>query len=155
LPKRWSDADRDRATAAVREAIGGSVTPAYARLARFIEDEYLSGCRESVGLWDSPDGDVHYAFRARMFTTTRHSPDEIHQIGLDEMAKIHRAMEAIRARVGFPGDLKAFFAYLKSDPKFRNTSAAGIVAGYWSIFEAIDARLPALFGRLPRTDYGI
>lgn len=155
LPKDWSEADRSRIAGDVRKAIEEGVTPAYVRLARFLEEEYLPDCRENVGLWDSPDGDAHYAFRARSFTTTALSPEEIHEIGLAEMAKTREAMDAIREKVGFRGDLKAFFESLKSDPKLKNASEAGIVSGYRAIFEAIDAKLPELFGRLPKTDYAI
>lgn len=155
LPKDWSEPDRMRAVDVVKSAIEEAVSPAYARFATFIESEYLPACRESVGLWDSPEGDPHYAYRAKSFTTTSLTPDEIHAIGLAEMARTRAEMEAIRTSVGFPGDLKAFFEHLKSDPKFKNTSEAGILAGYRAIFEAIDAKLPELFGTLPRTDYGL
>jgi uncharacterized protein (DUF885 family) len=132
-----------------------AVLPAVARLETFVESEYLPACRESVGLWDSPEGDVHYAYRARSFTTTTRTPAEIHEIGLKEMARIHKAMEAIREKVGFSGDLAAFFKHLKADPKLKNRSEAELLARYRSIFEGIDAKLPSLFGRLPRTDYAI
>ena len=79
--------------------------PGLRMLARFVAAEYVPACRESVGLWDSPDGDAHYAYRARSFTTTTLTPDEIHAIGLAEIAKIREAMEAIRVKVGFQGDL--------------------------------------------------
>ena len=155
LPADWAEADRARITAEVRAAIEGAVSPAFAKLADFVEREYLPACRESVGLWDSPDGAAHYAHLARKFTTTDLSPDEIHEIGLAEMARTRAAMEAIRVKVGFEGDLPAFFRHLKADPKFKNASEADILAGYRTIFERIDAKLPELFGRLPRTDYAI
>ncbi|SIO66125.1 Uncharacterized conserved protein, DUF885 familyt [Singulisphaera sp. GP187] len=153
--KDWPEADRDPATNAIRQAIADQVSPAYAKLAAFVETEYLPACRESVGLWDSPEGDVHYAYRARSFTTTTLSPEQIHEVGLAEMARIREAMEAIRTKVGFSGDLKAFFQQLKDDPKLKNQSEPEILARYRVIFEAIDAKLPDLFGHLPRTDYGI
>ena len=131
------------------------MSPAYARLARFLETEYLPACRESVGLWDSPDGEAHYAHCVRSFTTTALSPAEIHDIGLKEMAKTRAAMDAIRVKVGFMGDLNAFFKELKADPKLKNQSEQEILGRYTAIFEAIDARLPSLFGKLPRTDYAI
>ena len=155
LPKDWSDADRSKVAAEVRRAIEEAVSPAYAKFADFVESEYLPACRESVGLWDSPDGDIHYAFRARSFTTTNLTPDQIHAIGLREMVRTHEAMEAIRQKVGFAGDLKAFFKHLKSDPKFKNTNDSDILARYRTILGAIDAKLPELFGRLPRTDYAL
>lgn len=153
--KDWSEADRTHAADAVRQAIADKVSPAYAKLATFVETEYLPACRDIVGLWDSPDGDMHYAYRARSFTTTKLSPEQIHEIGLAEMARIRQAMEAIRKQVGFSGDLKAFFQNLKDDPKLKNQSEPEILGRYRAIFEAIDAKLPELFGHLPRTDYGI
>ena len=155
FPADWAEADRARITAEVRAAIEGAVSPAFAKLADFVEREYLPSCRESVGLWDSPDGADHYAHLARKFTTTSLSPDEIHEIGLAEMGRTRAAMEAIRVKVGFEGDLPAFFRHLKADPKFKNASEADILARYRTIFEQIDAKLPVLFGRLPRTDYGV
>ncbi len=98
---------------------------------------------------------MHYAYRARSFTTTSLSPEQIHEIGLAEMARIREAMEAIRKKVEFQGDLKAFFQHLKADPKLKNQSETEILSRYRAIFEAIDAKLPELFGHLPRTDYGI
>jgi len=151
----WSEADRKQAQDQVRSEITNSVFPAYAKLLHFVEAEYLPACRDSVGLWDSPDGTAHYAFRARSFTTTALSPDQIHEIGLDEMARIQREMEAIRKRVKFDGDLKAFFQHLKTEPRFKNQSEEDLLARYRKIFEAIDAKLPELFAHLPRTDYGI
>lgn len=155
LPKDWSDAERIRITRELRAAIEEAISPAYLRLSRFVVEEYLPACRESVGLWDSPEGDEHYRYCARLFTTTTIAPGQIHETGLAEMARTLLAMDAVRQKVGFEGDLKKFFAMLRTDPKFKNTSEAGIVAGYRAIFEAIDAKLPSLFGRLPRTDYAI
>jgi prolyl oligopeptidase len=91
----------------------------------------------------------------KSFTTLDLSPDEVHAIGLREMARNRQASDALRKRVGFEGDLAAFYRYVKTDAKFKNTSAQGILDGYTAIFEAIDAKLPLLFGRLPRTDYGL
>jgi uncharacterized protein (DUF885 family) len=155
LPRDWSDADRERVTAAVRGAIVEAVIPAYAKLAEFVEREYLPSCRESIGLCDTPDGPPHYAYRARSFTTTNLTPAEIHEIGLAEMARNRAGMDTIRQKVGFAGDLKAFFKHVKSDPKLKNTSEAEIIGRYTSIFAVIDAKLPTLFGRLPKTDYAI
>jgi prolyl oligopeptidase len=155
LPGEWPEADRKRGAGAVRAAVAEAVSPAYARLAQFVESEYLPACRESVGLWDSPEGETHYAYRARSFTTTTLSPAEIHEIGLREMARTRAAMEAIRVKVGFVGDLPAFFQSLKTDPKLKNRSEQEILSRYTTIFEAIDPKLPSLFGRLPKTDYAI
>lgn len=155
LPKEWPESDRANVADAVRRAIDEDVSPAYDKLARFVESDYIPACRETVGIWDTPDGAAYYTYLARSFTTVELTPDEIHETGLREMAKNREASDAIRKRVDFDGDLKAFYDFLKKDPKFKNTSARGILDGYTAIFQAIDAQLPRLFGRLPKTDYAL
>ena len=141
--RRGPRGDRRRGLAGLREA---------RRLRRARVSPLLPGERRPLGL--ARRGRPLRPPR-RKFTTTDLSPDEIHEIGLAEMARTRAAMEAIRVKVGFEGDLPAFFRHLKADPKFKNASEADILAGYRTIFERIDAKLPELFGRLPRTDYAI
>ncbi|MDR3633708.1 MAG: DUF885 domain-containing protein [Isosphaeraceae bacterium] len=155
LPKECADADRSRVAAEVRRAIEEHVSPGYEKLARFVASEYIPACRESVGIWDTPDGAEFYAYLIKSFTTLELTADQVHETGLREMARNREASDAIRKRVGFEGDLKAFYQYLKTSPKFKNSSSKGILDGYTAIFEAIDAQLPRLFGRLPRTDYAL
>ena len=155
LPRDWSGSTRDRARDDVRGAIAGAVAPAYARLADFVEKEYLPACREGVGLRDSPDGAEHYAALARSFTTTDRSPDAIHAVGLAEVARTRAAMDEVRRKVGFDGDLAAFLAHVRADPKLRAGDEAAILARYRTILGEVDAKLPLLFGRLPRANYAI
>ena len=123
--------------------------PSYSRLADFVEKIYMPACRESVGLCDTADGAAHYAFLVRWYTTTSLSPDQIHEIGLAEMAKNRAQMEAIRQKVGFQGDLKAFFAQMRTDPRFKNRTEQEILERHRAIVSEIKANLPRLFGRLP------
>ncbi len=155
LPKDWPDSTKGPILTELRRAIAEHVSPSYARLADFIEREYLPACRESVGLWDSPGGPEHYASLARSFTTTDLSPDAIHALGLAEIARTREAMDAIRRQVGFEGDLPAFLAHVRADPKLRGGTEAALLARYRTILEEVDARLPLLFGKLPRTDYAL
>jgi uncharacterized protein (DUF885 family) len=154
LPEDWSG-ERTRIAGEVRAAIVERVSPAYARLADFIEQTYLPACRETVGLSAAPDGAAHYRWRVRSFTSTDLSPEQIHEIGLSEIAKVRAAMDGIRKRVEFAGDLPAFHQSLRTDPKFRSRDAAEILARFRTILTDIDARLPLLFGTLPRTDYAL
>jgi uncharacterized protein (DUF885 family) len=149
FPAEWSQADRNERTDRVRRAIESKVAPAYGRLADFVEKTYMPACRDSVGLCDTADGLAHYAFLVRWYTTTNLSPDQIHQIGLAEMAKNRAQMEAIRQKVGFPGDLKAFFAQMRTDPRFKNRTEQEILERHRAIVSEIKANLPRLFGRLP------
>jgi uncharacterized protein (DUF885 family) len=149
FPAEWSQADGKERTDRVRRAIESKVAPAYARLADFVEKTYLPACRDSVGLCDTMDGLAHYAFLVRWYTTTSLGPDQIHQIGLTEMARNRAQMEAIRQKVGFKEDLKAFFAQMRTDPRFNNRTEQEILERHRAIVSEIRANLPRLFGRLP------
>jgi len=155
VPADWTDAERGAVAERVRGAIATDAGPAFARLAGFIEREYLPSCRDSVGLCATPDGAAYYAQRVRDFTTTNLTPEEVHAIGLAEVARAREAMDKVRGSVGFAGDLKAFLADMRTNPRWRNTSAAAMLARYRAILREIDAKLPELFGHLPQTDYAI
>ncbi len=142
---------RDSARAAIRE----SVLPSYQRLRDFVGNDYLPRCRASVGLADLPDGRDAYVFAARDSTTTGLSPEEIHAIGLREVARIRSEMETIRSAVGYRGNLKAFFGHLRRDPKFFHKDGASLLLAYRDIAKRIDPELPKLFGKLPRQPYGV
>jgi prolyl oligopeptidase len=150
LPADWLDDERNAAASRIKEAIEKHVSPAYARLADFVESTYLPACPDRVGLGATADGAAHYEFLVRDYTTTDLAPEQIHALGLAEMAKTRQAMETVRKQVGFDGDLKAFFAHLRSDKQFQNASDESILAGHRAILATMDANLPRLFGRLPR-----
>jgi uncharacterized protein (DUF885 family) len=155
LPADLGAERRSEIETRVVAAIETKVNPAFTRWADFLERVYLPACRTSVGLWDTPDGPAHYTRLVRSFTTTELTPDEIHRIGLEEVAKTRAAMDDVRRQVGFSGDLDAFLRFLRTDPKFRNSSPEAILARYREILTAMDAKLPLLFGKLPKTDYGL
>lgn len=155
LPAEWPSARRDEVAATIRAAIAGKVSPAYARFADFLEATYLPACRETIGLSAAPDGAAHYRWLVRSFTTTALTPEQVHGIGLAEMAGVRAGMETIRRKVGFEGDLAAFLRHMRTDPRFRNRDSAEILAKYRAILRDVDARLPLLFGKLPRADYGL
>ncbi|MFM7103760.1 MAG: DUF885 domain-containing protein, partial [Verrucomicrobiota bacterium] len=102
-----------------------------------------------------PDGARWYAYLARRSTTTAMTPDQIHELGQREVARIQARMDAIQHEVGFTGGRAAFFDFLRTDPRFFYDSAAGLLAGYRDIAKRADAELPRLFGRLPRLPYGV
>ena len=155
LPADFSAADRERLTAAYRAAIDARIVPAYRRLHDFVRDEYLPKCRETYGLGALPDGRAWYEYRVRSITTTDYTPEQIHELGLAEVARIQAEMNAVRERVGFKGDLAAFFDHLKTDPKFFYTNRDDLIAGYVEIKKRVDPRLPRLFEILPRADYDV
>jgi uncharacterized protein (DUF885 family) len=155
LPDSFSAAERARLTAAYRAAIAERITPAYARLARFLREEYLPKARDSVGWTALPDGAAWYAFQVQEHTTTELTPAEIHEIGLREVARILGEMDGVRRKVGFDGDLHAFFAHLQTDPRYFYTRGADLVQGYRELKKRIDAEIPRLFSVLPKADYEV
>jgi uncharacterized protein (DUF885 family) len=148
-------ADRERLTADARRLVMSSVVPAFAKLRAFFVDHYLPACRETVGAWDLPNGAALYAFTARQHTTTSLTPDQIHAIGLREVARIRGEMEAVKTRTGFAGPLKDFFTFLRTDPRFFYKDGQDLLVGYRDLAKRVDPQLVKVFGRLPRTPYGV
>jgi len=132
-----------------------TVVPAYKTFAEFIETEYLPASREEIGLAAVPNGDQLYEFLARRFTTTELTPEQIHQIGLDEVARIRAEMESLIDEIGFDGDLNAFNEFLRTDPQFYYDSPEALLQAYLAVSKRLDPELVSLFGRLPRMPYGV
>jgi uncharacterized protein (DUF885 family) len=148
-------AEQVRLREAYAGAIADKLVPAYARLHDFIRDEYLPECRDTYGLYDLPDGPAWYQYLIRTHTTTDLAAEEIHQTGLDEVARIHAEMVAIKDEVGFEGDLTAFFEHLNTAPEFYFETRAQIVEAHEALRAKADAAAPRLFKRVPRATYEI
>ncbi len=155
MPDSIPAADQARLREAAHASIRTKVVPAYRRLQEFVEREYLPRCRESVGLWDTPKGTARYAELARFYTTTDLTPDQIHAIGLEEVARIRAEMHEVMARTGFKGGFEEFLAYLRSDPRFHYTDPRQLLTAYRAMAKRIDPLLPQYFGKLPRMPYGV
>jgi len=155
MPAVIPAADQQRLSAAARQAIEQGVVPAYRRLQSFVESEYLPGCRKSVGIWDTPGGADWYQQRVRWFTTTALTAEEIHEIGLREVARIRGEMMKVIERVGFQGNFEEFLQFLRTDPRFRYTDPQELLQAYLVMSKRIDPLLPQYFGRLPRMPYGV
>jgi len=148
-------ADRDALRAEALAVIGERVLPALAKLRKYLADEYIPVCRSSLGAADLPNGEMFYAHRVRVQTTTSLSPSEIHALGLAEVARIRAAMEERIAAAGFEAGFAAYIEHLRTEPRYYHGSAAELLAGYRDICKRIDAELPRFFGRLPRAPYGV
>ena len=148
-------ADRVRLTAEARQVIAESVIPAYRRFQAVFRDEYLPATRGTVGLWDTPDGRAYYQFLARYHTTTALTPEEIHAIGLKEVARNRAEMQTVMDEVGFKGSLTDFFQHLRTDPRFYYETGDELFRAYAYIVKMIDPELPKLFGKLYRTPFGL
>jgi uncharacterized protein (DUF885 family) len=155
MPEGFSDADRERLTAAFEDKIANAIIPAYARLNNFLGDEYLAAGRETVGLYALPNGEDWYAYNVRVITTTDMTPDEIHQVGLDEVARIHAEMHAVMEAVGFDGDLKEFFEYVNTDPQFFYDEPEQLIQGYRDMADHINELAKNLFETFPKTDFEV
>jgi uncharacterized protein (DUF885 family) len=148
-------ADRARLEGEAKRLVMSSVVPAFVKLRAFWVDKYVPACTEGVGAWRLPNGAALYAFTARQHTTTSMTPDQIHAIGLREVARIRAEMEAVKTRAGFTGSLQDFFAFLRTDPRFYFKTGAELLVAYRDQAKRIDPELVKVFRRLPRTPYGV
>jgi uncharacterized protein (DUF885 family) len=155
MPAGIAAKDRERITAAYRAALTQEVLPAYRKLADFIERDYLPAARTTVGWTDLPDGAAWYRWRVRQATTMDMEPEQIHQLGLAEVARIRGEMLAVKEQVGFKGDLDAFFKHLEEDPKFYFGSEGELLDAYRDVKHRIDELLPKMFADFPKADYEI
>ncbi|GGA80863.1 hypothetical protein GCM10011521_18970 [Arenimonas soli] len=155
MPDDFPADERERLTAAYRAAIMGTVVPEYAAMRDFLRDHYLPAAREGVGMMHLPDGKDWYAYSVRTQTTTDLSPEEIHQFGLDEVARILAEMNAVREQVGFEGDLPAFFRHLQTDDRFYFKTPEEALQAYRDVQAKINPALPKLFDIFPKADYEV
>ena len=155
MPEDFSDEDRVRLTAAYEDKISNTIVPAYQRISNFLGDEYIGAARETVGLYAQPNGNDWYAFMVRLRTTTNMSPDEIHQIGLDEVARIHGEMRGVMEEVGFEGDLKDFFEFVNTDDQFFFDEAEQLIQGYRDMSDHIAELSLKLFEVFPNSPFEV
>ena len=151
-----SDADRARLDAAYRATVLGQVAPAMCRLRDFVEREYLPAARSSVGWSALPDGAAWYRQWVRDQTTTELGPDEIHAMGLAEVARIQGELARVAPRLGYTGDPKQLLSWVRGNPAFLPFRDADLIVGaYRDIDGEVRAQLPTLFHRLPRASLDI
>lgn len=130
-------------------AIGTAVQPAYARVAKFVREDYAPHGRTEVGVWALPNGDAYYAFRVKDSTTTDLTPAQIHELGLAQVREIEGRMKEVAAKLGYQ-DMKAFNAAIKADPKLHAQSRKQILDLYTKYIDQMYIKLPDLFGRMPK-----
>ncbi|MFN4176619.1 DUF885 domain-containing protein [Phenylobacterium sp.] len=147
---QWKDLS-DRA----RQLVSTAVVPAYRDFLAFYTSEYQPACRKTFGAYDMPQGREWYAYRVRLMTTTDRTPEEIHQLGLSEVARIRAEMDAVVKRSGFQGDRAAYVEHLRTDPRYYPKTPDELIAVASVLAKRIDGEMPKLFGRLPRTPYTV
>ncbi len=150
FPADFSDADKARLTAEYRDIIVNGLYPANARLRDFLRDSYLPLAREQVGLSAMKGGEGLYQYLIEQTTTLPLKADDVHNLGLSEVARIKSGMETIKNEVGFKGTLPEFFEHLRSDPKFKMSSRDALTQGYYDIGKKVDATISTQFKYLPK-----
>ncbi len=150
FPASFSDADKQRLTAAINAAIATDVVPAYKSFAAFLQTEYLPKGRTEISVESLPDGKHRYAVAVRNLTTTNATPEQIHAIGLSEVARITALQTAIAKQQGFP-DLASFRASIAKDPRWIPTSEEQILDDYRVAIAQMEPKLPELFTLLPKS----
>jgi len=155
FPTGISDADKQRLTAEYKTMIEGQLMPAYRELRTFINDVYLPATRTTSGLDALPNGAAWYAYNARSTTTTNLTPAQIHQIGLDEVARIHGLIGKVMQQVGFKGSMKEFFKFMQTDPRFSFKDEPALLAYYRGLEAKINEKIPEQFSLTPKAPFEI
>lgn len=150
-----SAADQQQLTQEARQAVEQQVVPAYKKFKEFFVKEYLPACFDQVGIWQVPHGDELYAYDVRRYTTTDLTPDQVHEIGLKEVARIRAEMDRVMQQTGFKGTREEFFKFLRTDPQFYYKSPDDLFEAYKAMAKTIDPNLVKVFRTLPREPYGV
>ena len=154
FPAGIKPAEQERIKAEMLDALAKQVLPAYQRLARFLEVSYIPAGREQPGISALPEGAKYYQFLIRQRTTTNLTVEQIHQIGLNEVKRDEAEMLVIAQKLGF-ADLASFRASLKTNPKLHPASREALLAAYRGYLTPMQAKLPQLFGRLPKAPFEV
>ncbi|MEN2433955.1 DUF885 domain-containing protein [Weeksellaceae bacterium A-14] len=156
FPSGFSQQTKDKYAHLYREAITQKIIPAYQKMGNFLENEYLPKSRETDGINALPNGASTYQYLIRSWTTTDMTPEEIHKTGLQEVARIRKEMEAIKAEVGFSGTLEEFLNNVKEDPKAMPYKTSEQVLGaFQGILARITPGLKKMFNVTPKTPFEI
>lgn len=155
FPATVPQAERARLAAAGRQAIEQSVVPGFRDFQAFLRDEYVPAARPTIGASELPRGREIYAQLVRGYTTLELTPDQVHQTGLREVARIRAAMDTVIRSTGFTGSFAEFVQFLRTDPRFYAATPDELLQRTALVLKRMDGELPRLFGRLPRMPYGI
>jgi uncharacterized protein (DUF885 family) len=155
LPTDIPAAEQAALRARARAAIADGIRPEQRAFVAFLEREYLPAARPRLAARGLPDGERYYRFLVRDHTTTDLTPDQIHEIGLSEVARIRSEMGKAMQEAGWTGDLQGFIAMLRKDPRFYATSREDLLEKASEIAKRLDDQLPGMFGTLPRLPYGV
>ncbi len=156
FPESFTDEERKELTEAYTNMVANKVVPAHKKITEFLRDEYLALGRTSSGINATPLGDDYYAHQIKKYTTTNMTADEIHELGLSEVARIRSEMEKIKKEIGFEGDLNAFFSHVRTNKRLMPfTERSQVIAFYDSIHEVMKPQINKLFKKLPKTPFEV
>ena len=155
FPSGIQEEDRDRLAEEARNSIDRYVIPEFERLRDFLRDQYIPNAADEIGITALPGGEEYYQYLVEMYTTMEITPDEIHQTGLDEVARIRSEMMEIVEEAGFGDDFDGFVEYLRTEPKFYAETPEELMKETAYVLKLMDGKLPELFKTLPRLPYGI
>ncbi|TVZ52017.1 DUF885 domain-containing protein [Dokdonia sp. Hel_I_53] len=156
FPEGISEEDQEILRTDYKNMIEGKIIPAYTKLSNFLKDEYLAAGRDSSGYSDLPQGSEYYDYAIKYYTTTNMTADEIHQLGLSEVARIRKEMEKVKEQVGFKGDLKAFFDDVRTNKELMPYSTPEeIIANFEAMHETIKPQVDELFSVQPKTAFEV
>jgi uncharacterized protein (DUF885 family) len=155
FPTRFSAAEKARLSAAYLVMVGDHLMPAYRRLRAFVADEYLAKTRASAGFDALPNGKAWYAYNVRQNTTTEMTPDEIHALGLQEVARLHQEIRGVMAQVEFSGSLQDFFKFMQEAPRFNFADEAALLSFYRGLEAKINRKIPEQFSLIPKAPFEI
>ncbi|WP_119863078.1 DUF885 family protein [Pseudoalteromonas sp. MSK9-3] len=153
LPNDLTQEQKQHITSAYRNMIEGTLVPAYKKMAKFLETEYLPNSRSSVGLGSLPNGKAWYEYNIEKHTTMKLTAEDIHQTGLSEVKRIRNEMNWVKEQLQFEGDLQAFFVHLRESDEFYFNSPEELILAYEKVKRKIDKRVPILFDIKPKADY--
>jgi len=151
FPTSIGATDRARITQQYRSSLKNVVYPALKRMRDFLANDYLGHARDGVGLMYMKGGDALYRYDIQSTTTLPYTPDQIHELGLKEVARITQDFDKVRQEVGFTGDLHAFFDYMRTSPNFQPKSAQQLTQDFYRIKTAVEAKVPQYFSSVPKT----
>jgi uncharacterized protein (DUF885 family) len=156
FPSGFSNPDKTRLTSIYTYMITGQLNPSYQKLIDFLKTEYLPAARTTSGYGALPGGVKMYASAIRYYTTMNLSADHVFKLGLSEVARIRKEMEKVKAQIGYSGDLKSFFSYMRNDPEFYPyKTAEEILAYYRNILPRIEPKLKTMFNNVPKSPFEV
>lgn len=156
FPDTFSDLEKQELTKAYSKMVSEKIIPAYQSLHDFMAGDYLKAGRTTTGIADTPEGEAYYKHQIKLYTTTEMTADEIHQLGLSEVARISSEMEKVKEQIGFKGDLKAFFNSVRTNKELMPyKEPQQIIDNFYAIHEKMKPKLEVLFNKKPKTAFEV